>query len=374
MLSVPCGHPYVDHLTPAAGDRSVLRLPDPLPHGATAGSGRWWPPPALQPDWLRAHLGDVDVLHVHFGIEHASPDQLHEVAQVLATAGKPLVFTVHDLVDPHGTGQDEHDERLEALVSRADEVITLTAGAAEAVRRRWAREPVVIAHPQLTPDAWFERADRRRAARREGDPGRTTVGVHLKSLRANVQGFRWLPELADAVADLPGGTLRIDLHDDVHRLAGSEDPRGRLVERVVRLARERSSVELRVHERYDDEELAAYLSDLDISVLPYAFGTHSGWLESCHDLGTAVLAPDVGFYADQHPGDPGVAVFDPADPGQIAPALAALARHCPQGAPTRLAARRATRDQVVAQHREVYVRALAGKVLRATPPREALPG
>ena len=374
VLSVPSGHPYVHHLAPAGGDQSVVRLPDPLPHGATVGSGRWWPPRALQPRWVRSHLEDIDVLHVHFGIEHASPDQLREVAQALAAAGKPLVFTVHDLVDPHGTGQEEHDERLEALVSRADEVITLTAGAAEAVRRRWAREPVVIAHPQLTPDAWFERADGRRAARRAVDPERTTVGVHLKSLRANVQGFRWLPELADAVAELPGGTLRIDLHDDVHGLAGSEDPRGRLVERVVRLARERSSVELHVHERFDDEELAAYLCDLDISVLPYAFGTHSGWLESCYDLGTAVLAPDVGFYADQHPGHPGVAVFDPAEPGQIAPALAALARYRAEGAPTRLAARHATRDRVVAQHQKVYARALAGKTSRATPPREALPG
>ncbi|WP_214355215.1 hypothetical protein [Streptomyces sp. CJ_13] len=36
-------------------------------------------------------------------------------------------------------------------------------------------------------------------------------------------------------------------------------------------------------------------------MLPYRFGTHSGWLEACHDLGTAVAAPDCGFYAEQRP-------------------------------------------------------------------------
>ena len=37
------------------------------------------------------------------------------------------------------------------------------------------------------------------------------------------------------------------------------------------------------------------------SVLPYRFGTHSGWLEACYDLGTAVVAPTCGFYAEQQP-------------------------------------------------------------------------
>ena len=36
-------------------------------------------------------------------------------------------------------------------------------------------------------------------------------------------------------------------------------------------------------------------------MLPYRFGTHSGWLEACYDLGTPVLAPDCGFYAEQRP-------------------------------------------------------------------------
>ena len=40
---------------------------------------------------------------------------------------------------------------------------------------------------------------------------------------------------------------------------------------------------------------------LDVSVLPYRFGTHSGWLEACFDLGTAVVAPSCGFYAEQRP-------------------------------------------------------------------------
>lgn len=34
-------------------------------------------------------------------------------------------------------------------------------------------------------------------------------------------------------------------------------------------------------------------------MLPYRFGTHSGWLEACRDVGTRVVAPSCGFYRDQ---------------------------------------------------------------------------
>ena len=50
-----------------------------------------------------------------------------------------------------------------------------------------------------------------------------------------------------------------------------------------------------------DGELWAYLGSIDVSVLAYRFGTHSGWLEACADLGTAVIAPDCGYYAEQRP-------------------------------------------------------------------------
>jgi hypothetical protein len=41
---------------------------------------------------------------------------------------------------------------------------------------------------------------------------------------------------------------------------------------------ERGAVELRVHDYFSDDELWGYLQGLDVSVLPYQFGTHSGWL------------------------------------------------------------------------------------------------
>jgi hypothetical protein len=48
--------------------------------------------------------------------------------------------------------------------------------------------------------------------------------------------------------------------------------------------------DVRVHAPFSDEELWDRPEGLDHSVLPYRFGTRSGWL-ACHDLGTAVLAP-----------------------------------------------------------------------------------
>ncbi len=51
----------------------------------------------------------------------------------------------------------------------------------------------------------------------------------------------------------------------------------------------------------DDRAFFGYLNSLDVSVLPYRFGTHSGWLEACRDVGTTVVAPTCGYYAEQGP-------------------------------------------------------------------------
>ena len=56
-----------------------------------------------------------------------------------------------------------------------------------------------------------------------------------------------------------------------------------------------------MHSYFSDDELWDYLASLTVSLLPYRFGSHSGWLEACFDLGTALIVPSCGFYDQQRP-------------------------------------------------------------------------
>ena len=115
------------------------------------------------------------------------------------------------------------------------------------------------------------------------------IGIHLKSLRTNVVEPLPLVRAAAAGARDADAVLRVDVH------AGA-DPT--VVGELTRYA-DRGLIGLRRHERFSDNELLEYLGELGVSVLPYQFGSHSGWLELCRDLGVRVVAPDCGFYADQ---------------------------------------------------------------------------
>jgi hypothetical protein len=322
-------------------------LTDPPVPGAPPT--QWWPPPVLTPEWLRAHAAEYDLLHVHFGTESLSLDALAAALSTLRELGRPLVHTVHDLEHPHLVDQAPHRAHLELLMREAAELLTLTDEAAAEIARRFERAATVVAHPQMAPDAWFARAD----AVRRGAAGGPVVGVHLRSLRANVRPGAWLARLAAEVAARQG-TLRVLVNDDVR--AGT--PAHEALD-DVRRGLESHGARVLVRPRPDDDGLARELVDLDVSVLPYAHGTHSGWLELCWDLGVPVLSPDVGAIAGQHREGWALATFDASRPDAVGPALDRLLA-APPAPPA--AERRAERERVAAEnhraHAAVYRRAL----------------
>lgn len=300
LASVPARHPYVEGVLPLA-----VRL------NPTDPPGPWRPSPVLQPGWLRAHAREVDVVHVHFGYEHLEPADVAGFLDALDQLGLPLVVTVHDLDNPHLHDQAPHVRNQRALVRAADAVLTLTSGAAAEVQERYGVAARVLPHPHVAP---LERMGRRR--RTDG----LVLGLHDKR-RASTDPDAVREPLVAAVRALPGA-----------RLLPAPD------------------------RRLSDDELWDRLALLDVLVLPYRHGTHSGFVEACYDLGTTVLVPAVGHLAEQHP----VVPFDLDDPSSLLPALRHAQRH--PGSAAAPAARAREAQQVREGHAEVYralVRSLA---------------
>ena len=291
VASVPAGHVYVRHLSDPSGSDAVVRLADPVPPGESLLGGQWWPPVMLSPTWVLDHHDEFDVFHIQFGFDAQEAGCLTDLARSLRSVRKPLVYTVHDLRNPHHADRRAHDAHLDVLISEADGLITLTAGAAAEVQSRWGRRPVVLAHPHVVE---LDRITAR--------PKPTTgfvVGVHAKSVRASMAPLPVIRVLAEVVPALPGGKLQVNIHHDVFDAGGlRHDPE---LARYLADAAGRGQIDLHVHDCFSDEELWAYLENLDVSVLPYRFGTHSGWLEACYDLGTTVVAPSCGYFSAQRP-------------------------------------------------------------------------
>ncbi|GAA4921428.1 galactosyltransferase-related protein [Nesterenkonia rhizosphaerae] len=299
VASVPQSHVYIRHLSPPEGERSaVVRLPDPPARREDHPTGApWWPPRMLDPEWILAPRGpeeDFDIFHIHFGFDAESPQRLHEVVDALDTKGVPLVYTVHDLQNPHHTDTALHTAQLDVLIPRAAAVITLSRRAAEIIEDRWGVRARVVPHPHVVDLPLIQ--DYGVSPRRE--PEEFRLGIHLKSLRQNMSAIPVLEAALEAVHGIPGGVLQVNVHRDVYDDAGPEfNPQKHDPELVQWL--NTHPVDLRVHNYFTDGELYDYIAGLHASLLPYRFGTHSGWMEACHDLGTTVIAPDVGCYASQ---------------------------------------------------------------------------
>ncbi|VXB78952.1 glycosyltransferase family 1 protein [Nocardioides sp. AX2bis] len=296
VASVPADHPYVRHLAApdTVQDASVVRLPDPDPDHpddpTRTAQGRWWPPAMLRPEWVPAR--DVDLLHVHFGFDDRTPAQLHDLVTALRDRRRALVLTVHDLRNPHHTDPALLIAQLDVLVPAADALLTLTDGAADEVLARWGRRPTVVPHPHVVDLDVMRRV---RAARAGTPTSTPRVGVAVKDLRANTDVLRLLPALEALAGD--GVRPVVSIHRATH-----DQPRDDRAARLVAsldAAHARGTIELVVHEPLDDAALWSAVAGLDAMVLPYRFGTHSGWLEMCHDLGTSVVAPSTGHYATQ---------------------------------------------------------------------------
>jgi hypothetical protein len=319
--------PYADAYAEAVLPPGVARI-------GPAGD----PSPWLDAEFLTAHAEDVDVLHVHAGYGHLDVAALEHWTETVRRSGVPLVVTVHQLRDPGQPDGARHAAHLTVLLSTAELVLTLTPGAAEEINDRFGRTPIVVAHPSVAAPVADLGAERGLVGVPVGRPS-PAVPDPLAVVRVALSGAR-----------SGGGRLRVlvdaaqvaDLHPGIRTLAEDGD------------------LELVVH----DGDWVAQLQQLHVAVLPQRCGTHSRDVEICRDVGTRVVAPNCGWFADQwsdvvpycNDEDGGL------DPVSLTVAItAALARPMPRPADREWRAEQRAAVQRV--HADVYAHVAADRIL-----------
>ncbi|MBY5161335.1 hypothetical protein [Salsipaludibacter albus] len=340
VLSYPPRHDYVDQLH---GEVAMLVHRDEP-----------WPrlPHFHDPGWLDRHADDWDLAHFHFGWEQYPAGTFERVLEAHLAHGTPVVWTAHDLRNPH-TRDEAHDAaHLDLLAQHATRVVTLTPGAATRIAERWGRVAVVVPHPPILPVGRIARWRRRRERSSNGDrPLR--LFLLAKSLRSNLDWRTPLEVVGTWNPHEP--PVRLDMH--LH----AEAPDRVAVERAAN----RDHVHLTVGPRLDHRALCRRIAAADVLVLPYAWGTHSGLLELATDLGVAVVATDVGHYGDQAPCRLVPVRDGRVDPERLRAVLCAIALDGPAPA-VPIAERIAAREGFLAAHAAVYAAAVHDARQRGT--------
>ena len=259
MATIPGAGPYVEAVLP----------PDVVRVGPTGGPGPW-----LDAAYLAEHAAEVDVLHLHTGSGRVTDAAVQCWSETVRRSGLPLVVTIHRVTRAgpirRATPSEAEDAHLDAVLSTAEVVLTLTAGAADAIAERFGRTAIVVAHPSIArPDP-------------ELGAERGLVGLRLRTVPLADQEAVVRAVLSGAVSG--GGRLRVLVE------AGAD------VARPVRERAARGEFELVVHRA---DERAAQFQQLHVAVLPEPPGTHSRDLEICRDVGTRVVAPSAGWLRGQ---------------------------------------------------------------------------
>ncbi|GLY13336.1 hypothetical protein LWF15_32010 [Kineosporia rhizophila] len=288
IAALPGRGVYVRHLGHPEGVDGVHRPTVQMPGSAPR------PPAAFDPAWLAAHLGDMQVVHVHALAPRMNAEHVQAAIRATRESGRPLVVTAYHLSDPTGLDEAGYAEQLDALIPAADQVITLTAGAADEIARRWSVGADVQPHPHAVD---FVRMRRERPARGQNSP--FVVGVHLGGLRLPSDPVKVVAALAEAARQVPEVRLVAFAHD--HLLDSDStryDPATvREIDRLLSAA----GGSLRAHRPMTDSQLWDNIFGLDAALVPPFFGSHSVWPEACYDLGTQAIMPAANHAAQQRP-------------------------------------------------------------------------
>ena len=236
-------------------------------------------------------FSSFDVLHLH-SIELVDLKTLKNALKQCKTYRKGVVFTAHDVSPMFSDDQKEYGKALKVILNAGALITTLTPSAANYISEKYripAEKIVVIPHGNVLP------LDDPRWSKQSGaqDSLRKIFSIH--------GGFRPLG-MKNKNAELRMLTRGIS---EIEFNANAD------ARETIRVVRSSDNVDLRLIPFPSDNEIADFVQNSDIVLMPYKWGTHSGQLELAFDLGLPTVITDVGFYRDQYSMVPSAQVIKP---------------------------------------------------------------
>ena len=240
-------------------------------------------------EWVRrqATLDFFDVLHIQ-SLELAELPAIEEVLQRAASKGKGIVITIHDAGPLFPDDGDAFAKGINLACKFAKGVVTLTDCARQEISSRFGLSSAnisIIPHGSVLPIShhlWTRKSVRNQFFSLGMFGG---VRPNRSFLTATVNALYGLESEVVRVKILSRGLNPIELE------YGSEGLQ------LAFLAASDPRLSFKLSPFPDDDEIADFVSSLDVLVLPYLFGTHSGQLELAMDLGVRVIAPGFGGFA-----------------------------------------------------------------------------
>jgi hypothetical protein len=281
VAHLPATTPYARKLAPAGisvANRAdeASELPIDLTFAALADGGS----------------ADFEILHVH-SVEFASEAEISRAVEGCRARRQGFVATVHDLSPAYESPDSSFETKVDLVCTQASSVITLTTGAAERLRRtfagrRWLERVTVIPHGWVIPAGSVQHH-----ARAADQPVRYgLLGVFRPNRDVWTAIVNWYYALQGEQATLTLFTRAFEprrLHDpalraaEILEFAHARQPRVRIV----------------VRPHPTDADVASFMREIDVLLLPYTSGSHSGQLELAFDAGVLPLTADVGLLREQ---------------------------------------------------------------------------
>jgi glycosyltransferase involved in cell wall biosynthesis len=317
-------------------------------------------------DWIesQASLEFFDILHVQ-SLELTSLMSIEKALERCQAERKGIVITIHELEPLFPDERKDFADRVRLACRFASGIVTLTKRAGEEIAARFGVDPSrieIVPHGAVLPlshSLWNAKVRKN---------WRFTMGMfggfrpNRSFLTAAINALYGLDSADVSVQILSRGLNPIEVGPTTEAW------------QVASLASSDKRLALRLLPFPSDDEIANFVHSLDVLVLPYLFGTHSGQLELAMDMGVPAIVPDIGCDAEQwrlHAGsvaEPYWFKYDPREPYSFgAPLLEAMRFAHANWLQRRgrvldrsafLAVRRGEQDKIVNAHRTLYARSI----------------